>query len=197
MRRKMGPFKSFVAALALGALAGCSAFSSSKPEEPRQLHVTLVGGSRLNAAPTGEARPIQTCVYVVTAADWLPTQGGDDSSCASRGQDSTVVADSRHVIAPNQVLQFSLNLPRSGDIWLVADADYARRPANYGPLRVRIEGRGLIHMAVWLDRDGIYNALLPGPVPVGGAIAASAIRTDEPPPERRTKTTYGIRRSRQ
>ncbi|ABC36097.1 lipoprotein, putative [Burkholderia thailandensis E264] len=159
--------------------------------------MTLVGGSRLNAAPTGEARPIQTCVYVVTAADWLPTQGGDDSSCASRGQDSTVVADSRHVIAPNQVLQFSLNLPRSGDIWLVADADYARRPANYGPLRVRIEGRGLIHMAVWLDRDGIYNALLPGPVPVGGAIAASAIRTDEPPPERRTKTTYGIRRSRQ
>ncbi|KVD75146.1 type VI secretion lipofamily protein [Burkholderia sp. ABCPW 14] len=197
MRCMMGPFKSFAAAVALCLLAGCSMFSSSKPEEPRQLHVTLVGGGRLNVAPTGEPRPVQTCVYVVGAADWLPTQGSDDSSCASRGQDSTVVADSRHVIAPNQVLQFSLNLPRSGDLWLVTDADYARRPANYAPLRIRIEGRGLIHMAVWLDRDGIYNALLPGPVPIAGADAASVIRIDEPQPARKTKTTYGTRRSRQ
>lgn len=178
----------FVVTVALTVLAGCST-SSSKSDEPRQLHVTLVGGSHLNVSASGEARPIQACLYVVRAADWLPTPGGDDSSCASRGQDSTVVADSRHVIAPEQVLQFSLDLPRSGELWLVTDADYARRPPNYAPLRIRIEGRGLIHQVVWLDRDGIYNASLPGPVPIG--------RLNDPQSVRKTKVTDATRRSRQ
>ncbi|MBB5413879.1 type VI secretion system protein VasD [Paraburkholderia sp. HC6.4b] len=181
-------FKAFAVTATLTILAGCSVFSSSEPQQPRQLHVTLVGGSRLNVSASGEPRPIQACIYVVSAADWLPAPGGDDSSCASRGQDSTVVAESRHVIAPDQVLQFSLDLPRSGELWLVTDADYARRPPNYAPLRIRIEGRGLIHQAVWLDRDGIYNASLPGAVP--------ATRADESQSARKTKTTEGTRRSR-
>ncbi|MGZ2747082.1 type VI secretion lipoprotein TssJ [Burkholderia stagnalis] len=156
--------------LALGILAGCS--FGSKNVEPRQLHVTLVGGSRLNVSAGGEPRPIQSCLYIVRAADWVPMASGD-SSCAGRDQDGAVVTVSRHVIAPNQVLQFWVDVPRSGEIWLVADADYAQRSAQYAPLRVRIDGSGEIHLAVWLDRYGIYNASLPGPValdtPAAGA----------------------------
>ncbi|MDN7592091.1 type VI secretion lipoprotein TssJ [Burkholderia seminalis] len=164
--------RTLIVALALGVLSGCSLFSS-KTVEPRQLHVTLIGGSRLNAGANGEPRPIQTCIYVVRAPDWVPMATAGDSSCAGRDQEGAVVATSRHVIAPNQVLQFGLDVPRSGEIWLVADADYAQRPDQYAPLRVRIDGSGLIHVAVWLDRDGIYNALLPGPVPVARAVSAA------------------------
>ncbi|KVQ20002.1 type VI secretion system-associated lipoprotein [Burkholderia ubonensis] len=155
---------SLAAAFAFCALSGCSLFSS-KSIEPRQLHVTLIGGSRLNVGASGEPRPVQSCVYIVRSADWVPMTSGD-SSCSGRDQDGTVVTASRHVIAPNQVLQFWVDVPRSGEIWLVTDADYAERPAQYAPLHVRIEGGGVIHLSVWLDRSGIYNASLPGPVPL-------------------------------
>ncbi|KVN35059.1 type VI secretion lipofamily protein [Burkholderia pyrrocinia] len=157
-------FTSLAAAFALCVLSGCSLFSS-KPVEPRQLLVTLVGGSRLNVSTSGEPRPVQACVYVVREADWVPMANGD-SSCAGRDHDGAMVSALRHVIAPNQVLQFWVDVPRSGEVWLVADADYAQRPAQYAPLRMRIEGGGVIHLAVWFDRSGIYNASLPGPVPL-------------------------------
>ncbi len=163
--------QTLIAWLALGALSGCSLFGS-KTVEPRQLHVTLVGGSRLNVGASGEPRPVQSCVYIVRAADWVPMASGD-SSCAGRDQDGTVVTASRHVIAPNQVLQFWIDVPRSGEIWLVVDADYAQRPTQFAPLRIRIEGSGEIHLAVWLDRNGIYNASLPGPVRIDKPAAAS------------------------
>ncbi|WP_193100512.1 type VI secretion lipoprotein TssJ [Burkholderia sp. Z1] len=163
--------RTLIAWLALGVLSGCS--FGSKNVEPRQLHVTLVGGSHLNVSMSGEPRPIQTCLYIVRAADWVPMASGD-SSCAGRDQDGTVVTVSRHVIAPHQVLQFWIDVPRSGEIWLVADADYAQRSAQYAPLRVRIEGSGEIHLAVWLDRSGIYNASLPGPVALNTPSAGAA-----------------------
>jgi type VI secretion system protein VasD len=162
-----------VAAVVCALLLGCSSSASkreasvpSRSVEPRQIHITLVGGSGLNASASGQPRPVQTCVYVVRAADWLPSANPDDSSCAPRDKDSTIVADSRHVVAPNQVVQFMLELPRSGEIWLVTDADYAQRPASYAPLRMHIDGGDMIHVALWLDRAGIFNARRAGPVPV-------------------------------
>ncbi|WP_126284134.1 type VI secretion lipoprotein TssJ [Burkholderia stagnalis] len=188
--------RTVIAWLALGQLSGCSLFGS-KSVEPRQLHVTLVGGSRLNIGASGEPRPIQSCVYIVRAADWVPMANGD-SSCAGRDLDGTVVTASRHVIAPNQVLQFWIEVPSSGEIWLVADADYAQRSAQYTPLRIRIEGSGVIHLAVWLDRSGIYNASLPGPVPLAldkpaAASAASADGAADKPARRRGSGTRRIR----
>ncbi|WP_082710147.1 type VI secretion lipoprotein TssJ [Burkholderia sp. TSV86] len=165
----MNMLRSIFVAFALCALAGCGLFSSSKSVEPRQLHVTLIGGSRLNLSPSGEPRPVETCVYIVRMADWVPMASAGDSSCAGRDQDA-VVSSSRHVIAPNQVLQFWIDVPTKGEIWLVADADYAQRPAQYAPLRLRVDGSGVIHLAVWFDAGGIYNALLPGPVPVAAYV---------------------------
>jgi type VI secretion system protein VasD len=161
---------------AFAALSGCWSspkraelpppLPPQKSVEPRQLHVTLVGGDRLNAGATGVARPVQTCLYMVRSQDWLPGAVADDSSCAARDRDSAIVATSRHVIAPHQLRQLMLEVPPSGEFWLVADADYAQRPASYAPLRLRIDGSGMVHAALWLDRDGIYNALRSGPVPV-------------------------------
>ncbi|KWO84583.1 type VI secretion lipoprotein TssJ [Burkholderia ubonensis] len=179
--------------LALGILTGCS--FGSKNVELRQLHVTLVGGSHLNVSASGEPRPIQTCLYIVRAADWLPMASGD-SSCAGRDQDGTVVTVSRHVIAPNQVLQFWVDMPRSGEIWLVADADYAQRSAQYAPLRVRIDGSGEIHLAVWLDRYGIYNASLPGPVALNTP-AAGAANVDSAAGKSARRSNSGTRRTKQ
>ncbi|TCW77482.1 type VI secretion system-associated lipoprotein [Burkholderia sp. SRS-46] len=181
--------------LALGALSGCSMFGS-KTVEPRQLHVTLVGGSHLNVGASGESRPIQSCVYIVRAADWVPMANGD-ASCSGRDQDGTVVTASRHVIAPNQVIQFWVDVPRSGEIWLVADADYAQRPAQYAPLRIRIEGGGVIHLAVWLDRSGIYNASLPGPVPLDRPAAASAASANGAADKSARHAGTGARRNKQ
>ncbi|VWC16349.1 type VI secretion lipoprotein TssJ [Burkholderia lata] len=183
--------RTLIAWLALGVLSGCSLFGS-KNVEPRQLHVTLVGGSRLNVSASGEPRPVQACLYIVRAADWVPMASGD-SSCAGRDQDGTVVTVSRHVIAPQQVLQFWVDVPRSGEIWLVADADYAQRSARYAPLRVRIEGRGEIHLAVWLDRSGIYNASLPGPVALNTSDAS--VEGEAGKPARRSES--GARRIKQ
>nr|WP_179404264.1 type VI secretion lipoprotein TssJ [Burkholderia guangdongensis] len=166
----MTGLRSLIVALVLGMLSGCSLFAP-KPAEPRQsssqrqLLVTLIGGSRLNVTTSGEPRPVQSCVYIVNAIDWVPMASGD-ASCAGRDQDGTVLSVSRHVIAPNQVLQFWIDVSPSGKIWLVADADYARRPAQYAPLRMPVDGSGVIQVALWLDRDGIYDASLPGPVPV-------------------------------
>jgi len=154
-----------IVALIVSVLPGCSLFGSKTVNvEPRQLHVTLVGGSRLNVGANGEPRPIRACVYIVRTADWVPMATPGDSSCAGRDQEGAVVTTSRHVIAPNQVLQFWIDVPRNGETWVMVDADYAQRPAQYAPLRVRVEGSGVIHLAVWLDRSGIYNASLPGPV---------------------------------
>lgn len=172
-----------IACVVVGVLSGCGSASSKRADlplppppksvEPRQVHVTLVGGDRLNAAATGVARPVQVCLYAVRAQDWLPGAVATDSSCAARDRDSAIVAASRHVIAPHQLRQLTLDVPPSGELWLVADADYAQRPASYAPLRIRIDGSGMVHAALWLDRDGIYNALRPGPVPVAGEPAAT------------------------
>lgn len=153
-----------IACLVLSVLSACSSLGS-KNVEPRRLHVTLVGSNRLNPGVNGDSRPVQSCIYIVRVADWVP-MGSNDSSCAGRDQDGSVLAASRHVIAPNQVLQFWIEVPRTGEIWLLADADYAQRPPNYAPLRVRIDGQEVIHLAVLLERSGIYNASLPGPVPL-------------------------------
>jgi type VI secretion system protein VasD len=193
----MTAVRTLLAGLALGLLSGCSLFGS-KPIEPRQLHVTLVGGSRLNVGVSGEPRPIQSCVYIVRAADWVPMTNAD-GPCAGKDQEGTVLTVSRHVIAPNQVLQFWIDVPRDGEIWLVADADYAQRPAQYAPLRVRIEGRGVLHQAVWLDRSGIYNASLPGavPLPPDAPVAARAPNPDAATDKPARRHGAGTRRYRQ
>ncbi|MDN7638805.1 type VI secretion lipoprotein TssJ [Burkholderia cepacia] len=184
--------RTVIAWLALGQLSGCSLLGS-RDVEPRQLHVTMIGGGHLNAGASGKPRPIQACMYVVRTADWVPMTTAGDSSCAGRDQEGAVVTTSRHVIAPNQVLQFGLDVPRGGEIWLVTDADYAQRPAQYAPLRMRIEGSGLIHLVVWLDRSGIYNASLPGPVPISLDSASDDDTTDKPTRRREA----GTRRIRQ
>jgi len=137
--------QTLIACLVLSVLSACSSLGS-KNVEPRRLHVTLVGSNRLNPGVNGDSRPVQSCIYIVRVADWVP-MGSNDSSCAGRDQDGSVLAASRHVIAPNQVLQFWIEVPRTGEIWLLADADYAQRPPNYAPLRVRIDGQEVIHLA--------------------------------------------------
>lgn len=154
------------------ALSACGLFAPDSTDPPqraessRQLHMTLVGGSRLNVSASGTARPVQVCVYVASSAEWAPMGATGNASCADQDQSGLVAPPSRHVIAPDQLLQFWIEAPRTGDIWIVVDADYAPRPARYAPLRMRVNGSGVIHLAVWLDRNGIYNALRPGPVPV-------------------------------
>ncbi|CAG9269910.1 Type VI secretion lipofamily protein [Burkholderia cepacia] len=165
--------------LVQAVLSGCSIGSKSEP--PRQLHVTLLGGSRVNVGADGEPRPIQTCLYIVNAVDWVP-MASEDSSCVGRDQDGTVIAVSRHVIAPNQVLQLWIDVPRSGEIWLVADADYARRSAKYVPMRMQVDGSGVTHLTVRLDRNGIYDASRQGSGAFGtpaGNIASADGTTDK------------------
>jgi type VI secretion system protein VasD len=168
--------RSIVTALVGAMLAGCGLFGSSAPParpEPRRLHITLVGGSQLNPGPSGRPNPIQACIYVVRSAGWAPLGDAGDTKCAG-SRDDAVAASSRQVIAPNQVLQLSLDPATQDELWLLVDADYAQRPPNYAPLRMHVDGSGLIHYAIWLDGDGIHDALRPGPVPIG-AIAAVGV----------------------
>lgn len=156
----------------LGLLTACSSLFSSRDDDgPRQLHVTLVGGGQLNNSGGG-ARPVQVCLYVVREANWLPPAGLEDSSCAQRGRE--VAAESRHVVAPNQVQQVLLPASGSDPVWLLADADFASKPPGYAPLRIRVDGRQLIHLAVLLERNRIVDALRPAAAPLAEAAAAAA-----------------------
>lgn len=171
---------------ALAGLAGCSSLFSSRGDDgPRQLHVTLVGGGQLNNSGGG-ARPVQVCLYVVREANWLPPAGLEDSSCAQRGRE--VAAESRHVVAPNQVQQVLLPASGSDPVWLLADADFASKPPGYAPLRIRVDGRQLIHLAVLLERNRIVDALRPAAAPLADTPASTPAAS--PPPAKPSRKPW-------
>ncbi|AUH51030.1 type VI secretion system-associated lipoprotein [Chromobacterium sp. ATCC 53434] len=153
---------------ALAGLSGCSTllslFSSRDGEAPRELHVTLMGGGQLNNNGNGP-RPVQVCIYVVRDASWLPSSDFDDSSCTPRERSREVLTSARSVIAPDQAQQLLLPASGTDPVWLLVDADFAARPPDYAPLRIRVDGRQLIHLAVLLDRNRLYDALHPAAPP--------------------------------
>ncbi len=200
-----------------GLLAGCSSLlpallpsllpplSPVRSEEgPRQLHVTLVGGAQLNNSGGGP-RPVQVCLYVAREASWTPSTGLDDSLCVQRGQEIT--AEARQVIAPGQVQQVLLPAAGSDPVWLLVDADFAAKPPGYAPLRIRVDGRKLIHLAVQLERNRIVDALTPpvtppladGAPPVADKappIAETPAALPERKPARRPRKAAAVREER-
>lgn len=144
-------------AFAALSLPGCGLFKKSQApavEQERRVHVTLIGASILNTGRTGESRPVQVCAYLVQMPNWLPEATGKPE-CVS-GRD--VLASVRRVLAPDQALQFSIDVSRASDIWLIIDADYAKTPAGYMPLRVPVKNSGWSHIAVRLDDEGVHDA---------------------------------------
>ena len=131
----------------------------------RQVHVTLVGGQRLNSGRSAAPRPVQTCVYIVQVPDWRPPAGPTRSDCVTHERDLNVIASERRVVAPNQIQQLQFKASGLRDLWLLIDADFAQPQSDYVPLRLRIEGHGMLHLAAWVDGSGIYDGRQPLPLP--------------------------------
>ena len=145
----------------------------------RRIDLTLVGGRRLNADSEREAKPVRACVYVVTDADWQPRA----SQVAAlridpRSDDAVVVSDCR-IISPNQIEQMPVSLVAGREQWLVVDADFESRDADYVPLRVRLETESVTQFSAWLDGRGIFDGRQPLPA---AATARSQDRQALPAP---------------
>lgn len=138
-------------------------------DAPRRLDLTLVGGRRLNADPAGTPQPVQTCAYVVRQPDWQPPAPHLAAICANPARDADVAASDCRVVTPNRLQQFQLDLraPAGTDLWLVVDADYAQRPENYLPLRMKVEGPGPLRLSAWLEGKGVFDGREPLPALTG------------------------------
>lgn len=156
-----------------------SAFRAAKDVEMnRRLHLTLVGGSHLNQGKGTQPKPVQACVYVVLSPEWHPPMPSLEGGCGSKEKETGVVAISRQVVAPNQIVQLEILLAATRDAWLVIDADFAQRPTSYRPLRLPVEGRGWVHLSAWLEEAAIHDGKKPLPAPSVAAApeaAASAV----------------------
>lgn len=170
-------------------MAADSAFRAAKDVElNRRLHLTLVGGGHLNQGKGNQPKPVQVCVYVVLSPEWHPPLPSLEGGCGSKEKEAGVVATSRHVVAPNQIVQLEILLAATRDAWLVIDADFAQRPVSYRPLRLPVEGRGWVHLSAWLEDAAIHDGRkpLPAPAPPPAAAAlpdAAASATAAPAPQ--------------
>lgn len=145
-------------------MAADSAFKAAKDIElNRRLHLTLVGGPHLNQGRGSQPRPVMACVYVALSSDWKPPLQTAVGECGSREKDPGLVASSRQVVAPHQIVQLEIPLVGVKEAWLVIDADFAQRPSSYLPLRLPLEGRGWVHQSAWLDGTSLYDGKHPLP----------------------------------
>ncbi len=147
-------------------MAAESAFRAAKEVElNRRLHLTLVGGPHLNQGKSALPKPVMACVYVVLSPDWRPPLQSNVGECGSKEKDAGLVASSKQLVAPNQIVQLEILLAATRDAWVVIDADFAQRPSNYLPLRLPVEGRGWVHLSAWLEGASLYDGKQPLPAP--------------------------------
>jgi type VI secretion system protein VasD len=135
----------------------------SEVDLDRQLHLTLVGGAHLNPGRNSAPRPVQVCIYVVQSSDWRPAQQADQSVCMSKEKDVNIVAATRLLLAPQQIQQTQLQVSGMRELWVVVDAEFAQRPVDYAPLRMKVEGRGWVHLSAWVEGTAIYDGKRPLP----------------------------------
>jgi type VI secretion system protein VasD len=150
----------------------------------RQLHLTLVGGARLNPGRNTAPRPVQICVYVVQTSDWRPAQQADQSVCMGKEKDVNIVASARLLLAPQQIQQTQLQVTGMRELWVVVDAEFAQRPVDYAPLRMKVDGHGWVHLSAWVEGTAIYDGKHPLPATassstVGQASSSATARTIE------------------
>ena len=158
-----------VVCAALCMLVGCAKSGAGKdsavrpsppPSTEAQVDVTLVGGARLNPNQTGDARPVQVCVYVVRNSNWIVPDTYAEPACASKRDDGDIVLAERRILAPNQLQQLSFRVQSDSDLWLFIDADYAMQAPEYAPLKLRIRPDAHLgnRLAAWLDGGRIRDA---------------------------------------
>ena len=130
--------------------------TTGKPD--KRVLVTLVGGHRLNMGSKGAARPVKVCVYLSTASGWTPPIDTPDGECITREREPSLLASERRVLAPEQLLQLSFTAPGARDSWVVVDADFGDRSADYRTLRLPVENQDLVQVNAWLDNNRVNDA---------------------------------------
>lgn len=188
----MKPIIPWLSLLAVLQLTACSTFTDSIARSAsdiatqnavkamrdvdldRQVHVTLAGGSRLNPGRNAAPRPVQLCVYVVQTSDWRPAVQGDQTGCVTKERDVNIVGSSRLLLAPMQIQQTQMQVSGMRELWVVVDADFAQRSVDYAPLRMKIEGRGWVHLSAWVEGNALFDGRYPVP--------ASALATPDNAP---------------
>jgi type VI secretion system protein VasD len=158
--------------------------SMNEVDLDRQVHLTLVGGAHLNPGRNSAPRPAQICIYVVQTSDWRPAQQAEQSVCMSKEKDVNIVAATRLLLAPQQIQQTQLQVSGMRELWVVVDAEFAQRPVDYVPLRMKVEGRGWVHLSAWVEGTGIYDGKVQLPAnasssTVGQAPSPATVRTIE------------------
>lgn len=128
----------------------------AKPD--KRVLVTLVGGHRLNPGGKGTPRPVQVCVYLSTTSSWSPTADFPEGGCTTREQDPAILASERRVLAPEQLLQLSFFAPSSRDSWVIVDADFGERAADYKSFRIAVDNQDMVQINTWLDSNRVNNA---------------------------------------
>lgn len=117
-----------------------------------------MGGHRLNPVGKGAARPVQVCVYLSTTANWIPPADVPEGACTPRDKDSSLLASERRILAPEQLLQLSFLAPGTRDSWVVVDADFGERAADYKSLRLQVDNQEAVQINAWLDANRVNNA---------------------------------------
>lgn len=206
----MKPIIPWLSLLAVLQLTACSTFTDSIARSAsdiatqnavkamrdvdldRQVHVTLAGGSRLNPGRNAAPRPVQLCVYVVQTSDWRPAVQGDQTGCVTKERDVNIVGSSRLLLAPMQIQQTQMQVSGMRELWVVVDADFAQRPVDYAPLRMKIEGRGWVHLSGWAEGSALYDGRQPIPALVAPSseVTAPTVASTLPPdaPTKRQST---------
>lgn len=144
-------------------LAGCGSVSAPAEglravRKDRLVQVTLFATSQVNPTPSGQTRPVQVCIYLVSSPTWQPPPWTDENKCQSGEASFSVIGNERRIVPPGQSVQVRLTMASNKEGWLLVDPDFRRSTGTPAPLRLKVDPGEYSFHSVILDgirvRDG-------------------------------------------
>lgn len=170
-------------------LAGCGSVSAPAEglravRKDRLVQVTLFATSQVNPTPSGQARPVQVCLYLVSSPTWQPPPWTDETKCQSSETSFSVIGNERRIVAPGQSVQVRFTMASNKEGWLLVDPDFRRSTGTPSPLRVKVEPGEYSFHSLILDGTRVRDGALAPTTSAAPAPLAPPGRS--PSPSRKT-----------